>query len=441
MNAKVTRREIALLCLPLLLVGACLNHPRNNQFQANKSTVVSFDGYYIDPSQVISIYIKNNSTGVFDPIPHAPIVSAAASAALTDNGGAPWYPFSANDVVLPSGSQYWSAGPTGQRVNVAHIKAIGSNPPDAPIELNTFDVTADDCMNTAVKTSGVAVIQNCKSSQSPVVTLNAGCGSANGDCCVGSPACDFGQSCSGGTCSSPCGKLHGACCSAYPWCSTGGVCIGTTATDPGTCVVCGDTGEHCCNGAACNAHNACVNGRCECGGLNQPCCAVKGCTQPGTICNPSGICMACGKLGGYECCANSTCSQGTCVPSTPPQCVCGDLNQACCPGNPPSCLGGTGYTCQNGLCSPPSKPPLQCQGANQPCGATQGPNGTPAYCCPNSGLICNFNKCTPCVAHGAGCAHEEVDICCTAGERCVIDNNPSSNGAAICGNPDPPPNP
>jgi hypothetical protein len=429
---------VAVLFAQFFLLVGCLNHPRNNQVQPSKSSTVSFDGYYLSPSQVIHIYILNNVTGAYDPIAHAPIVSAAASASVKDNSGALWYPFAANDVVLPSGPQYWSAGPAGSMVNVAHVQAIGDNAPDQPLHLVTFDVDADSCINSALQTSGMQVVTSCKSSASPIVTLNASCGANNGDCCLGTPACAFGENCSGVTCNSPCGGENHPCCRAAPFCGSGDVCFNQSANQVGVCLPCGGLGQKCCSGGGCKAGGVCGgDGTCQCGGLGQPCCAVSGCNTHNTVCS-GGRCASCGAIHSL-CCANNSCNGGTCVTAaTPPQCACGDLNQACCPGN--SCLGGTGYTCQNGTCAPPAKPPT-CSAAGAPCGPTVGPLGTPVYCCPNSGLICNFNKCTPCVAHGAGCAHEEVDICCTAGERCVIDNNPSSNGAAVCGNPDPPPNP
>ena len=58
---------VALLLAQLALVGGCLNHPRNNQVQARKTATVSFDGYYLDPGQVINIYILNNVSGVYEP--------------------------------------------------------------------------------------------------------------------------------------------------------------------------------------------------------------------------------------------------------------------------------------------------------------------------------------------------------------------------------------
>lgn len=197
----------ALLLLQLAFVSGCLNHPRNNQLQASKGAVVSFDGFLSAPSQVVSIYIQNNVSGAFEPIAHAPIVSAAASASgvVKDKSGATWYPFTAGDVVLPTGSQYWVADPAGSMVNVAHVKATAPEPPSGPLDLFTFDVTADNCIQSAGAASGGgAIIQQCASRQSPVVTINATCGGDRGDCCLGARACvNDWQQCMGYTCQTP----------------------------------------------------------------------------------------------------------------------------------------------------------------------------------------------------------------------------------------------
>lgn len=194
----------ALLLLQLGFVSGCLNHPRNNQIQASKGAVVSFDGFLSVPSQVVSIYVQNHVSGAFEPIPHAPIVSAAASdsGVLHDKSGTTWYPFTAGDVVLPKGSQYWVAGPGGNMVNVAHLKATTPNPGSNPLQLFTFDVGADDCIQSAGTASGGgAVIQKCASRQSPVVTLSATCGGDRGDCCLGARACvNDWQTCIDDTC-------------------------------------------------------------------------------------------------------------------------------------------------------------------------------------------------------------------------------------------------
>lgn len=425
----------ALLFTQLALVGGCLNHPRNGQVQPSKSAAVAFDGYYLDPSQVVHIYILNNVTGAYDPIPHAPIVSAAASQSVKDNGGALWYPFGATDVVLPSGSQYWSAGAAGSFTNVAHVKAIGDNPPDQPITLTTFDVDADSCIDAALQQSGMEALTQCRSAQSPVVTLNATCGASGGDCCLGSSwsACSFGDNCSGSSCTSACGGSVGAaCCWASPWCGTKMYCSGQTATQTGSCQSCGAVGQHCCANNSCPTSGACTAGICACGGLGQPCCAVTGCggTNSGLMCE-GGTCQSCGKLGSL-CCADNTCAAGgSCVPSTPPQCACGGLNEPCCSGS--FCGTNTGYQCTNNVCLAPKQTGPQCSAVGAACGPTQGLAGSPLACCNPTSTRCNYNVCKSCVQHGAISPHPATDICCTYGETPVLD---PESGDTVCGIPD-----
>lgn len=424
------RAVLAMLLTQLALVGGCLNHPRNGQVQASKSATVSFDGYYLDPSQVIHIYVLNNTTGVYDAIPHAPIVSATASQSVKDNGGALWYPFAASDVVLPSASQYWSAGPAGGHVNVAHVKAIGDNPPNQPIQLTTFDVDADTCIDSALQVSGMQALTQCRSAQSPIVTLNATCGASGGDCCVGdhASACDFGENCSGTTCNSPCGSaVNTPCCWGSPFCGAHMYCLNQSANQVGVCKHCGAVGEACC-GDSCDTGGVCSAGVCACGGPNQPCCAVKGCTSAGYVCD-NGTCQACGKTGSI-CCANNSCTGSTCVPSTPPQCACGGLNEVCCPGS--FCGVKTGYVCTAGICTQPNQAP-QCSAVGGACGPTAGLAGSLLSCCNPGSTVCNFNVCKGCVQHGAISPHPATDICCTAGELPVLD---PGSGNTVCGIPD-----
>jgi hypothetical protein len=367
-SARLAGHRLVLLALCAMLVvfaTQCLNHPRDGQTSASKSTAVAFDGFIPKPSTAVQIFVFNNSTGNFDPVAHAPIVSDTNG--YTDKAGTTWYAFSAS-VQLPSGSSYWSIG-TGLS-NAAKVRVVAAGG-----SLATFDVNADACMQA--QTSGIAVLTNCHSDNSPTAVVNATCGGPGGDCCVGIPHCVYGANCGGnGVCSAPCGGHGAACCEAAP---------------------------------GCDSTDQCTRGTCECGGASQMCCpgGPNGGCNSGLVCGTGG-CQPCGKLGS-ACCHDGTCNGGTCDGHT---CTCGSLGQACCPGGSagPTCLDGN--VCNGGVCAVPNKPPPTCQGPGAACGTHDGP-----YCCSNE--VCNYGTCFTCTPHGAEC-QSSPNPCCTWQDICVI---------------------
>jgi hypothetical protein len=351
------------------LASACLNYPRNGQSLATKTTVVQFEGFYYATNIEITLWIWNNSTSAWEVIPHAPITSGGSG--ITDNAGDTWYYYAADDVVLPQGAQYWAAG-AGRNVS-AKVKATGPSNYD----LTTYDVNADDCINQYKPQGGSAIMQHCKSSASPAVTLNVPCGAASGICCLASPACDFGQNCSSGTCSSSCGAQGQTCCQAGPGCG------GSTVCHNNSCVHCGSTGESCCANSACSSGNVCKGGSCVgCGGQGEVCCANNACASSANVCK-GGSCVACGGQGQPCCGGNScgnglTCSGGSCV--VPP---CGGAYQACCAND--TCPGST--NAQPVTCETATHQCMPCGNAGQSCCFL---NVNPPYGC-NGVLSCMNN--------------------------------------------------
>ncbi|MGZ3442032.1 MAG: hypothetical protein ACXVDD_21080 [Polyangia bacterium] len=383
-------RQLAAL-VAIALVTGCMNGPRNGQTTANKGAPIVFAGYWSDPSTEVKLFVQNSASG-WDAIAHAPIYTGTS--ALKDNAGTDWYPFSVNDVVIPA--QYWSAG---GRANVAHVKASING-----VQLTTFDVNADGCIQSALNTGGFQVIHDCRSSQSPVATINASCGAVDGDCCLGSPACDSGNQCRHNKCVVPCGQLNQGCCKDAPWCDAP-----DTACAGGACKSCGLLHEPCC-GNGCKPNNgSCVGGTCQCGAVNQACCPGHSCNG-GAICLNDGLCHQCGGLN-QLCCANNSCSNGTCVGSSPPQCACGQRNEKCCPGS--VCYNGT--QCQgSGVCGDPDTNPPQCVPPGGACATSSGP-----FCC--AGSLCTYGTCKSCIPHQGACGPGHGDLCCSWQDRCVLD--------------------
>jgi hypothetical protein len=173
---------------------------------------------------------------------------------------------------------------------------------------------------------------------------------ANGGCCVADVcvaqqgSCGNGFTCTNGGCGNgmvSCGALNIQCC---PLPNGGGFCTAASAYClGGTCLHCGNTAEHCCEGESCSNGGCCApvnnvytcvapnllcpNGMTcggpscgNCGAIGQPCCQGAVCTQEDTVCSGGGAntCIACGGQG-QRCCApdnfcaeGRTCTNGTC---------------------------------------------------------------------------------------------------------------------------------
>ncbi len=183
-------RNLGGLALVALSSAGCLDYPRNGQTQATKSTPVEFEGYTGNAATMIP-QIFNTSTGLWEPIPNATAVSGGAP--YVDSASISWYKFSNPSVTLPSGSQYWVAGPNQARNVTTQVRVVDGY----GNLLNTFDqgVSESNCPVAA----GFDVANNCKSAQSPNVTLNVPCGAPGATCCLSGARCDFGM-CSAGMC-------------------------------------------------------------------------------------------------------------------------------------------------------------------------------------------------------------------------------------------------
>ncbi|MCP3170142.1 hypothetical protein [Myxococcus qinghaiensis] len=100
------QRQWALLVVACLAActNGCLNYPRDNQVIDSKATNVAFEGFYYNvPSAEVRPLVKNNVSGTFDVIPHAPILTGTTP--YVDNAGETWYSFAASDVVIPAAPQ------------------------------------------------------------------------------------------------------------------------------------------------------------------------------------------------------------------------------------------------------------------------------------------------------------------------------------------------
>ena len=254
-------------------------------------------------------------------------------------------------------------------------------------------------------------------SQATQISACAPCGA------LGLPACTTGTPCFSGSVapdgSCECGSRNEACCNDTQ-------CGGGTACFDGVCR-CGGVGQPCCDGG-CDSNLSCVPGprgapTCACGTAGLPCCNGSVCNAPGSVCLDGIRCEPCGKQGG-PCCAGNRCSAGYgCFGG---MCQCGLINQPCCNGSCSSATTGNpqcnvqSNTCVAGGSGPPPPP---CRTAGQSCGTSTGP-----FCCAGD-LLCNGGTCTSCIEHSKVCPQSGIDICCTFGDMCALDQ---ASGNTVC---------
>jgi hypothetical protein len=184
------------LCILVTLgtfISACMSSPLNNQELASKDETISFEGFVPTPGGVVYVQAQNDFGEWIDVGMAQP-----GSEAGVDSAGDSWYHW-ATDNQLPRFPAFWRQVP-GQRRLSASLRAkahpyAGEN----WFELATFDTTAGECVE-AWSSSGIqGIINNCKSPQTPVVTVTAPCGAEGQACCEENP-CDQGSFCKADKC-------------------------------------------------------------------------------------------------------------------------------------------------------------------------------------------------------------------------------------------------
>jgi hypothetical protein len=212
------------------------------------------------------------------------------------------------------------------------------------------------------------------------------CGKKNAPCCVNGLQCLSNDLvCNSGTCVS-CGDASEPCC---PSCKANLVC------DVNNVCTCGYQGMPCCGGTVCSPGFVCgANGKCQCGNLSQPCCQNNVCTG-GLVCSvvEGYKCITtCGHKG-QPCCNGTSCNAGlTCAGGT---CQCGGLNQLCCAG---ACNANLGLACVNGMCVKGSSACGQCSTTRTTCLAKCPPLDNYCKClCQASYCACANGQCGPCL--------------------------------------------
>lgn len=184
-------RRVALAAILAGLTGACMASPLNDQEVPSKSQPVRFSGFVVHPATPIFIYSLND----FNEWINIGFVQAS-EVPQTDAVGGTWYQYDDN-VFLPHFEPFWRQI-IGQRRMTASVKAraFPFAREDMAYDIATFDTTAGPCAQAFAPSGIAAIINNCRSPESPVVTVTMPCGGNGQACCEFGP-CDGGLSCQG----------------------------------------------------------------------------------------------------------------------------------------------------------------------------------------------------------------------------------------------------
>lgn len=200
----------------VLLAPACMSSPRNGQHLSDTRSEVAFGGRVIVSGQRVDVSIQNRRTGAWEYLRSF----TASTTAYVDSTGTSWYEWSGS-ARLPTASQYWTLIPGAPADGAfSHMRASVRATSADGTQLDTFDLSADDCGRAHWDEGIMSVIQNCRSASTPVVTMTASCGSRGLGCCMYG-ACQPGLVCSaGGECVLPAPPVSYTAVGDYPFQST-----------------------------------------------------------------------------------------------------------------------------------------------------------------------------------------------------------------------------
>jgi hypothetical protein len=199
----------------LLSITGCMNQPLNGQTIPSFNTQVTFEGKIPVGSSsstvVIKAFVPNaQETSFTDESRHIADFSVDATP-VPDVDGKQWYHWigKASLAYLAPGGSAW-AQKLGERKLEARLWATV----DGTNKLVVFDLDKKtaDCYNQYKSQGNLAVIQNCKSNDNGVVTVETPCGAKDQVCCKDGTPCDQNLTCltveidhsfANGMCSSP----------------------------------------------------------------------------------------------------------------------------------------------------------------------------------------------------------------------------------------------
>lgn len=206
-------RYFGLVVLLSTALCACMATPRNKQQLSAPNAQFSWSGWVVNPSETETLKVKDQSDGSWDTR-----WTAVSSTTSNTDGFLTWFPFGATNVTLRYGTasshrKYWRMENQGsQRRMVADVLTVSPTRGN----LFSFDVNADSCIYA--QTTGQAVVNNCRSGNSPVAAVFANCGKADQACCLANgvgtaSSCDRNRICdtSALRCSIPAGGFHQPC--------------------------------------------------------------------------------------------------------------------------------------------------------------------------------------------------------------------------------------
>jgi hypothetical protein len=175
-----------------------MNSPRNNQQVTRRDEQVAMQGAVTKPGQTVWLQQRNQRRGRWDALSDG-FTSAENSPFFTDANGFNWYRYN-RPATLRAGNDYWKLHSNGsQRKLATELRTIDPNTNTALVSYDAGSTT-NDCIASNYMSGGSAVINNCRSSSSPVAKVVVDCGKDGQECCIAndvpeSQACDTGNAC------------------------------------------------------------------------------------------------------------------------------------------------------------------------------------------------------------------------------------------------------
>lgn len=212
----------------LLLVVGCVQYPRNGEAIPADGTMLEFGGAVSRPNSHVALRMKNYVRSNWTDLAWG---FQSSSEGFTDAVGARWYDFDGRAHISRSRDLWRSASSSGSQRRIRAELGLYDRTDGY---LSSFDVDADECLSRYDTVGLLALINECRSDNSPDIEVFRNCGKPDQDCCTAhnvatTEQCDPGRTCSvAGKCTIRSGRLNEPC-------SPDGSCMNQLACIAGTC--------------------------------------------------------------------------------------------------------------------------------------------------------------------------------------------------------------
>lgn len=157
-----------------LVCSACVNSPRNGDTVFLTEEEVTFSGYLGAPETPVNLQAYDFENNHW--VPFTTFVSQ--SDPQTDALGTKVYWWEGASTI-PGNGRFWRQDPDSNHI-YANLRAVVNE-----IPIHSFDKDADSCMEQQKDKGMAAVLKECQSPESPVITVQRPCGYRASACCKG----------------------------------------------------------------------------------------------------------------------------------------------------------------------------------------------------------------------------------------------------------------